>query len=270
MVLIFDGLNLMHRAKIALGQDSKWGVVFATIRSIRSLIHKKKPDEVYFVLEGKPKRRIEQSEGTYKAGRAESADTFWAQCTDVVQLMKDYFPIKIVRHLDYEADDVIAYLATEISKHSEVEIVSTDTDFIQLLTTSNPNIKLYSPIKDVYVEPHPVDYVTWKALRGDKTDNIQGIPGIGDKRAQKMIEENKLHTLTEEQAQIFEHNKSMIRFESIENLSNLDIQYCTKRKNDELRQLLREKYDFQSMTSDKSWFNWIGSFNKPWMCLLNK
>ena len=92
--------------------------------------------------------------------------------------------IQVIRHADYECDDVIAHLTHVCMSEDQCVIVSTDTDFIQLL--NKENVQLFNPIRKVFIQYPEYDYVTWKALRGDAADNIPGIKGVGDKTASKL------------------------------------------------------------------------------------
>ena len=101
----------------------------------------------------------------------------------------------------YEADDVIGTLATQASKEGvEVVIVTGDKDIMQLVDDKK-GIKVFAPIrgianarlleeKDVleYVGIHPSKIVDYKALIGDSSDNYPGVPGIGPKAAQSLLE----------------------------------------------------------------------------------
>ena len=91
-----------------------------------------------------------------------------------------------MRHVDYECDDVIGHLCRTLDPSNQIVIVSTDTDFIQLLELHN--VKLWNPIKKRFIDKWPVDYVCWKALKGDSSDNVPGIKGIGEKRAHMLME----------------------------------------------------------------------------------
>jgi DNA polymerase-1 len=266
-VLIIDAMNLIHRARVAM-QQSENGTSYAAFRMIRSLVNKFDPKVAYLVIEGKPRRRIELSEGTYKAQRESAGDAFWNQQKIVIDVVSEYLPIFVTKHPDHEADDVIAYLANTQHSNDNVVIVSTDTDFIQLLDKSKPNLNLYSPIKDIMVSPPEYDYVKWKALRGDGADNIPGIPGIGDKRAANLLlKPNALQEFFKKNpsaSQVWEHNCSMIKFESLEHKKE-EIQFAKgKKDNDALREKLRG-FGINSMTSDKSWPNWSNTFNNLWL-----
>ena len=101
-------------------------------------------------------------------------------------------PITVLIHDNVEADDVIAYLATEVFDE-KVVIMSTDGDFVQLVNErisvwNPPRKKLYTPtlVKDDY-EFTPNNYVYLRILSGDKSDNIPGVRGIGIKTVQKHL-----------------------------------------------------------------------------------
>jgi DNA polymerase-1 len=266
-VLIIDGLNLIYRARVAMFSADN-GLTSTALRSIRSLVERFKPDVAYFVLEGKPQRRIDESGGTYKAQRAAPDEAFWLQKNQVTDIIGDHLPVILIRHPNYEADDVIAHLAKCVHAEDRVTVVSTDSDFIQLINNEDRRISLYSPIKDMFVDAPGYDYVQWKALRGDSADNIKGIPGIGDKRAEKLVTEpgamEEFFIKKPEARQIYEHNLSMIGFENLEESWGKTSRSNPKRTNDNLRYRLRE-LEFVSLTSDKSWPKWISSFDRLWI-----
>lgn len=271
-VLIIDGLNLIHRARVAM-HDAEHGCTFAAIRSVRSLVERFKPDQAYFVLEGVPRRRLAESDGTYKAQRQGMDDSFKVQKRQVTDIISKHLPVILVRHPDYEADDVIAHLAQKHHAEDRITVVSTDTDFTQLVAEDDHRISLYSPIKDIFVKAPPYDYVRWKALRGDGADNIKGIPGIGDKRAATLVTEagamEAFFTKKPEARQIFEHNLSMIGFEDLTETWPQTTFSSPTRRNDELRFRLRD-LDINKITDDKSWPKWIASFDRLWMQFLSQ
>jgi len=92
-----------------------------------------------------------------------------------------------------EADDVIAWLSHTLTDH-EITIVTVDQDMYQLI---NENISVYSPIKKITVNDSNFNEITgvsqsnflsYKALMGDKSDNIPGIPKVGKKTAMKILD----------------------------------------------------------------------------------
>jgi len=231
-VLILDGHNLIHRARAGY-HNGDHSITYMFFRSLRPIIEKFDPDKVYFVLEGTPKKRIEM-DSDYKANRQiDESDPKWSvmqdffrQKDECVDLLCKAFPFSIVRHPDFEADDIIAHYA-RLHKEDDVVIASGDSDFIQLLTDENPQIRLYHPIKKDFVQPPDYDYLEWKAIRGDATDNIPGIPRHGDKTAEKIMRNPELFEQKLADPEWEEHflrNLSLIRIDPLTNLEISEIQ----------------------------------------------
>jgi DNA polymerase-1 len=99
-------------------------------------------------------------------------------------------------HIDKEADDILAELAIQYSKEGqEVVVMSKDSDLYQILSWSE-NIKLHDFTKEITKEivfdklgVSCDNYVDWKSLSGDSSDNIPGMSGIGPAKAKKIIAE---------------------------------------------------------------------------------
>ena len=254
-VLILDGYNLLHRSRwsMAAKRGGEYGMTFAFFRSLKALVEKFEPDKIYFVLEGYPKSR-HSTVSNYKANREKMTDQiFISQKDDIIEICKACFPLTVIRHPDYEGDDTIAYLARERHIGEDVTIVSTDTDFIQLLAL--PYISLYNPIKKEFLKYPPYNYVHWKALRGDSADNISGFSGIGDKRAIKILEsqESFLSFMkTQEIREKFATNCFLINLHDyllksdLENLEEVDSKFDWK----QCRKFFLE-IKFDSMTKSK-------------------
>jgi len=112
-----------------------------------------------------------------------------------------------------EGDDVAAYLSTQLPGSNI--IVSVDQDFLQLV---NDNISVYSPIKDILitkanffdiVDVEVKDFLKYKALLGDKSDNIPGIPKVGEKTAKKIIKTG-IDKLPSKHLEIFHNNMKLM------------------------------------------------------------
>ncbi len=260
-VVLLDAYNLIYRARYSFAAKGEYGTVYSFFRSLRALLERLGPDKAYFVLEGVPEARLEILP-SYKGNRVRDVDeTFREHKKIIIRMMSDLFPVHAVRHPRQECDDVIASLA---KKHHDAgdscTIVSTDTDFIQLYNTC-PGVKIYNPIKKKFVEPPVFDYVTWKSLRGDPSDNIPGIRGIGDKRATSLVSDpSKLEELLvrDNNREIFEKNMSLIRFSDID---ENDLEYsgatCNWGK-------VKDNFDnmkFTSITNSKSWIKFMDTFN---------
>lgn len=253
-VLLLDGMNLIHRARsgFAKGEHS---IVFSFFRSLKPIIEKFKPDNVYFVLEGNPRHR-KNLLNDYKKNRKSPPDSFWKQKDEILNILS-MLPITVIKHPDYECDDVIANLAKRFSENNNVTVVSTDSDFIQLWDTLNSdNLKLYNPVKKAFVEKPDYCYLDWKAFKGDVSDNIPGIPGVGDKTANRLVTDNNFRNSflsDKEKLLIFERNKELIKFHWLE--QSQDSEYIINEQNvslDNVKNIFKE-YDFKSMLNDKYW-----------------
>ena len=260
-VLLLDAYNLIYRAKSGF-MKGDYPVVYNFFRGLRPLVEKHNPDKVYFVLEGNPEFR-KTINTAYKANRSNNDRHFHEQKAQIIEMVKQCFPITSVRHPKLECDDTIATLVkVHCTKGDECVIVSGDSDFYQLLNYFD-NCKIYHPIKKSFIEKPDYDYVTWKALRGDATDNISGIPGCGDKTATKLVRDPQLMTeyLSKDpiRQQIFERNVNLIRL--VDFSDDLSVLESNDGFSDweELFDLFSEM-GFDSMLKEKTWNKYIGTF----------
>lgn len=260
-VLLLDAYNLIYRAKSGFLKGD-YPVVYNFFRGLRPIIEQFSPDKVYFVLEGNPEFRTNLNDA-YKANRSNSDRSFHEQKAQIIEIVKSCFPITTVRHPKLECDDTIATL---VKHHHQMgdqcTIVSGDSDFIQLLNFFD-NCKLYHPIKKSFIDKPDYDYVTWKALRGDITDNISGIPGCGDKTADGLVRDPELMTeyLKKDpiRQQIFERNVNLIRL--VDFSDDLSVLEKTDGISDweQLYDLFSDM-GFESMLKEKTWNKFIQTF----------
>lgn len=270
-IVLIDGMNQLHRAR------SGWSagpapVIFNFMRNFRSLIELMKPDEVYFVLEGHPKRRLEVLP-EYKGNREidpgddkkiKEMETFYAQVNIILGHLRDIFPVHVVHHPDHECDDVIANLIA--MKQSDVQwtVISNDSDFHQLLNEHN-NVRIYNPMQKSYVETPDFDYVVWKSLKGDASDNVKGI--VSEKKATTLMDDpvalEKLLSIPEN-AQKFNQNYSLIKFEDFTLEEFEDIQYSHPKKNWQPLYDLFTQYQFNSLLKESSWNKFTSTFDHLW------
>lgn len=272
-IVVLDGYNLMHRARsgFALGD---YPVVFNFFRSLRALVEKLNPDRCVFVIEGEPKARL-KSFPEYKQNREidpddlkklEEMKSFHRQKDLIIDLLKENFPISVMRHPNYEADDLMYTVIDRGSRAIDYTIVSSDTDFIQMLN-SFENVRIYNPVTKSYVNRPDYDYLTWKALKGDSCDNIPGIPGIGEVTATDLaMNPEKLEEClsSEEKAERFSKNFDLIKLHSISTEELMLTESSVPRKNwsrvfDEF-----EKYGFKSMVKESYKIKFIKTFDKLW------
>ena len=257
-ILILDGYNLIYRARYSFSRGD-FGTIFSFFRSLRPIIERFAPAKAYFVLEGIPKKRLAMYED-YKQNRPRDDDqNFRNQKNTIIELLLTCLPIQVIRHSDYECDDVIAHL-THLHSEDQCVIVSSDTDFIQLLTRES--VQLFNPIRKTFLEYPEYDYVTWKALRGDAADNIPGIKGVGDKTASKLARDpvklENFFCADPERRIIFERNFKLIQLES--NLDEQKFEYSAALSNwQKLRKQFAEM-EFNSIINDRSWKKYQASF----------
>jgi 5'-3' exonuclease len=190
-ISILDGANLLHRSRYGPGVGDH-NIVYNFFRCLRPLIEVLEADKIYMTLEGRPTQQLDLLP-EYKSNRAivdpvkqAAYQDFLRQRAVVLEIFQQHFPIHLAQHPTYEGDDVVGAIAYHMHPDDEVTVVSTDTDFIQMLQ-HHKNCKLYNPVSKTCRLAPAYHYVTWKALRGDKGDGIPGIPGIGDKKAEFLV-----------------------------------------------------------------------------------
>jgi 5'-3' exonuclease len=158
---------------------------------------------------------------------------------------------------------VLAALAVVRHPDADVTVVSSDTDFYQLLQTHS-SLRLYNPVKKEFVTPPEYDYVTWKALRGDASDNIPGFKGIGDKRALTLVNDPaQLKDFLAEPGNqaLFDRNISMIKFHDLTaDMQSIETHFCDAEIDWTSVRTDFNDMKFFSMTSDKSWNKFVQTF----------
>ena len=202
--MLIDGNSLTYRAFHALPPDlatssgQVTNAVYGFTSMLINLVRDHKPDGIAVAFDRpEPTFRHEQVD-TYKANRDKAPDVLREQMGLVRQVLET-LKLPTVELVRYEADDIIATLATrgEAAGH-DVLIVTGDRDSYQLV--KDPHIKVVYNKRGVsdyalYDEAgivertgvHPDLYVAYAALRGDPSDNLPGVPGVGEKTAAKLI-----------------------------------------------------------------------------------
>jgi len=203
-LFLIDGMALAYRAHFAfirnplLTSDGRHvSAAYGFTKSVLKLIRDENPDFLAVVFDAKEKTFRHKKYPEYKATREKMPfemrpQISWIQ--DILEAMN----IPVLVKSGFEADDVIGTLAVKAQeKGLDVYMVSGDKDFMQLV---NDHIFLYSPAvgkKDLVVYTRdevkkkwgvgPERIVDLLALMGDSSDNVPGIPGIGEKTAVKLI-----------------------------------------------------------------------------------
>ena len=260
-VLFLDAYNLIYRARSGFTKG-EYAVVYNFFRGLRPLVEKFNPDKVYFVLEGNPKFRAALSEGEYKSNRKSAGDDFHRQKATIINMVSSMMPFSVVKHPDLECDDTIATLVWKHHKEGDnCIIVSSDSDFIQLI--GKMNVQLYNPVKKKFIEAPEYDYVMWKALRGDATDNIPGIPGCGDKTATKLMTGEPADLANylnqKDRLAIFEKNVNLIRLVDFSNDMSM-LEYTRGQFDEDLLHDTFEDLGFQSMLKENTWKKFTNTF----------
>ena len=203
--MLVDGYGLIFRAYYAIKNEistSKGEVVnavFGFASMLLDVLRRERPEHAIIAMEGGPTFRDEEF-AEYKANRGAMPDDLRPQVERVRQLI-DALNIPIEERPGYEADDVIGTLAQKAEKEGfEVFMMTPDKDYCQLVTD---NIKIYRPafmgnaaeVLDVQhvLERFEIErteqVIDILGLQGDASDNIPGIPGIGEKTAKALIKQ---------------------------------------------------------------------------------
>ena len=262
--VFLDGYNLIYRSwHASRRRPAPHAGTYFFMRSLRVLVEKLNPDQVYFVLEGTPKHRLQLDENYKGTRKGISDDEFHSQKREIIELMKSSIPVNVIQHVDYECDDVIGNMALACAKDGDCVIVSSDTDFYQLFNQSS-NILIYNPIKKSFIDPVEHDYVKWKALRGDASDNIQGFKGIGDKRAMKLLQDpaalEKYLDGYPNGHELYQRNQQLIEFKQFTDEEFTQIEHWSDFAGwDALKSKFHE-FQFRSIISEKPWNTFVKTF----------
>lgn len=202
-IVLIDSHSLIHRAFHALpglrtpdGKPSQAAYGFTSM--LLKMLTELKPDFIFaaFDLPGPTFRHIAYER--YKAHRPKAPDELITQIPMVRKIL-EAFDIPIIQKEGYEADDVIGTLAKTLSsKNHEVIIVSGDLDALQLVDSRVSVFTLKKGISDTILYDEkavaerfgfvPDTLVDYKGLRGDPSDNIPGVKGIGEKTATELLQ----------------------------------------------------------------------------------
>jgi DNA polymerase-1 len=216
LLLLIDGHSLAFRAYYAFATSKKGAlrtstgiptsVCFGFLNSLLQVVESQKPDSIAIAFDLREPTFRHQADPDYKANRQETPEEFLTDLNNLYQLLSA-LNLKIVTSVGYEADDILATLAQQsYSAGYRVKIVSGDRDLFQLVDESKNISVIYldnSLFKGAVANGtteynsaaavenkmgvSPSQIVDYKALCGDKSDNIPGVLGIGDKTAVKLL-----------------------------------------------------------------------------------
>ena len=204
-LFILDGHSLAYRAFFALpstlatttGQVTN--AVYGFTSMLIKLLAEERPDLVAVAFDvGNPTARLAM-DAEYKAGRRETPADFGPQLALIEEVLST-LRIPMIRVEGHEADDALGTLAQEASAQGiDAVIVTADRDFFQLV---RPGLRVLfnrrgisdialmdeAAVEERYGIP-PSKYLEYVALKGDTSDNIPGVPGVGDKTAAKLVQQ---------------------------------------------------------------------------------
>ncbi|MBQ2472462.1 MAG: DNA polymerase I [Acholeplasmatales bacterium] len=204
-LILVDGNSLMYRAYYGMSAggtptaNSKGlftNAIYGFARMMNSLIMNPY-DAILVAFDAGKKTFRHDMMKDYKAGRAPMPDEFRMQ----ISYIKEFLDIMRIKRWEqdlYEADDIIGTMAKKASDLGyHVDIYSSDKDLLQLIsenTTVHMTKKGFSELEDFtpehFLEVYGIPYTSWvdlKALMGDKSDNLAGVPGIGEKTGVKLL-----------------------------------------------------------------------------------
>ena len=205
-LLLFDGHSIANRAfygvPLLTNKDGNYtNAIFGFLNIMLSIIDKEKPDLLGIAFDlSKPTFRHEFS-ADYKGNRKGMPEELRSQMPVLKQVL-GAMHIHMISKEGYEADDVLGTLAKEGEKKGmQVTVVSGDRDLFQI-TSDNIEIKIprtkktgteiesfFAKDVEATYEVTPTQFIDVKGLMGDPSDNIEGVPGIGEKTAVKLIKE---------------------------------------------------------------------------------
>lgn len=217
LFLLIDGHSLAFRSYYAFATSKKGplhtskgiptSVCFGFLNSLFQVIQLQKPQFIAVAFDRRELTFRHIADANYKADRQETPEDFIPDLDNLKQLLAA-LNLQIITSAGYEADDVLGTLAQQASNAGyQVKIVSGDRDLFQLVDAEKNISVLYLERNGIKVTAEtsytefdpaaveaklgitPAQVVDYKALCGDKSDNIPGVRGIGEKTAVKLLKE---------------------------------------------------------------------------------
>ncbi len=241
-LFLVDGYSLLYRAYYAIRRLSTskgfpTNAIYGFLNMLRKLQDKENPSYLGIVFDVKgPTVRHETFED-YKAHRKPMPEDLAIQLPVLKKILKAMH-IPFLEYQKYEADDVLGSLAQKASsKNVTAVIVSTDKDLLQLVDESTI---VYNPAKEIYLDDKkveeqfgvsPSEVIDVLALWGDSSDNIPGVPGIGEKTSKDLI--RQFHSIENLLQHLHQISKTALKEKIQANLEQLELsrQLVTIEKN---------------------------------------
>ena len=205
-LVLIDGKSVFYRGYYAMGalslpDGTPTGGVYGFAAISMEIVKKLNPTKVVVAWDSKTstsKRKALYQD--YKAGRVKPGEDFYAQIPLLKELIRD-LGWSFVELDDYEADDIIGTLSLQADNAGDYEtyIISSDLDMLQIVDSNTHMwriLKGFSNIEQIDIKEIEEKYgikksqfLDLKSLKGDASDNIPGVPGIGEKTAAKLLNE---------------------------------------------------------------------------------
>ncbi|MDU1574885.1 MAG: DNA polymerase I [Pantoea sp.] len=198
-LILVDGSSYLYRAYHAFppltnSAGEPTGAMYGVLNMLKSLLAQYNPSHVAVVFDAKGKTFRDELFEHYKSHRPPMPDDLRAQTAPLHEMVKAMgLPLLAVSGV--EADDVIGTLALQAEKEGRPVLISTgDKDMAQLVT---PNITLINTMTNTILGPEEVEQkygvppaliIDFLAMMGDSSDNIPGVPGVGEKTAQALLQ----------------------------------------------------------------------------------
>ena len=204
--ILIDGHSIAFRAFFALGElktkkDFPTSVIHGFTMMLKKVVEDYSPDQLIIAWDVSRNTFRTNLYKDYKANRSSSPDSFKIQIPELKKIITSFNIVQVSKE-NYEADDVLGTLAKKMSsKQNKVYILTGDRDSFQLI---DKNINIIYTKKGIS-ETEIIDektfqskygievdqYIEYLALKGDTSDNIPGVPGIGEKTAIELLKKYK-------------------------------------------------------------------------------
>ena len=209
-LVLIDGNSIAYRAFFALpllnnDKGIHTNAVYGFTMMLMKILEDEKPTHILVAFDAGKTTFRHKTFSEYKGGRQKTPPELSEQFPYIRELLKAY-QISAYELENYEADDIIGTLSLQAEKEGfEIKVISGDKDLTQLsspMTTVGITRKGITDI-EVYTPRHieekygltPEQIIDMKGLMGDTSDNIPGVPGVGEKTAIKLLKE--FHTVEE-------------------------------------------------------------------------
>mgnify|MGYP001332712683 FL=1 len=198
-IYLIDGSSYIYRAYYAIRHLSNskgmaTNAIYGFTKMLMKVVRDEQPDHLAVIFDAKGPTFRTEIYPEYKANRAAMPEDLVPQIPVIKELVRA-FNMPALEQPGYEADDIIATLAHRFAaKGMQVTVVTGDKDLMQVVSDQ---VRMLDTMKDKVFGPaevaerfcSPQQVVEIQALAGDSSDNVPGVPGIGEKTARQLIEQ---------------------------------------------------------------------------------